>query len=78
MDFGAEIADRSYQEIPTGALRPRNDMSDGAFNRPINSNYVHHPVDNYQQKDTEKKKLRIYFCNLLCYYVFGEDWDFCI
>ena len=26
MDFGAEIADRSYQEIPTGALRPRNDI----------------------------------------------------
>ena len=31
MDFGAEIADRSYQEIPTGALRPRNDMLESAF-----------------------------------------------
>ena len=26
MEFVAEIADRSYQEIPTGALRPRNDI----------------------------------------------------
>ena len=31
MDFGAEIADRSYQEIPTGALRPRNDILGSAF-----------------------------------------------
>ena len=31
MDFGAEIADRSYQEIPTGALRPRKDMLESAF-----------------------------------------------
>ena len=31
MDFGAEIADRSYQEIPTGALRPRNDILVCAF-----------------------------------------------
>ena len=30
MEFGAEIADRSYQEIPTGALRPRNDILGGA------------------------------------------------
>ena len=45
-------------------------------NSPINSHYVHRSVEKYQQKDTEKKKLRIYFCNLLCYYVFGEDWDF--
>ena len=30
MDFGAEIADRSYQEIPTGALRPRHDMLESA------------------------------------------------
>ena len=33
MDFGAEIADRSYQEIPTGALRPRNDILGSAFER---------------------------------------------
>ena len=26
MEFGAEIADRSYREIPTGALRHRNDI----------------------------------------------------
>ena len=31
MDFGAEVAGRSYQEIPTGALRPRNDMLESAF-----------------------------------------------
>ena len=38
MDFGAEIADRSYQEIPTGALRPRNDMLESAFDRTTNCN----------------------------------------
>ena len=36
MDFGAEIADRSYQEIPTGGLRPRNDMLESAFDRTTN------------------------------------------
>ena len=30
MDFGAYITIRSYREIPTGALRPRNDIPDGA------------------------------------------------
>ena len=33
MDFGAEVADRSYQEIPTGALRPRNDILGSASER---------------------------------------------
>ena len=26
MDFGAQNTFKSYQEIPTGALRPRNDI----------------------------------------------------
>ena len=38
MDFGAEIADRAYREIPTGALRPRNDISGSAFDRTIHYN----------------------------------------
>ena len=35
MDFGAEVAGRSYQEIPTGALRPRNDILGSAFERNV-------------------------------------------
>ena len=31
MDFGAQNTFKSYQEIPTGALRPRNDMLESAF-----------------------------------------------
>ena len=31
MDFGAQNTFKSYQEIPTGALRPRNDILGSAF-----------------------------------------------
>ena len=30
MDFGTQNTFRSYREIPTGALRPRNDILGGA------------------------------------------------
>ena len=54
MDFGAEIADRSYQEIPTGALRPRNDILGSAvrLNGKLKFNNHHHriPVQNCIEK----------------------------